>query len=262
MLKPYLNNVSIHFYLPYAYENMKIIDEVMKEQKPKFYSLKHAINVDRISKRLNIDVLNIFCRVYMTHPIRTPHVCEIYEFACENRDRKLQFYCWKNFSNDWNTVFFQNKNALDCDEIVIRRLVSRPIYRNLDEMTIFKIVYEWARRRVNSKTSLRQVIAPFLLNIRFLTIDDGFLKSYVYPKQFLTEQEVNAIQHYKVTSDKSIIPDSISRSHLSRNDEKRMKNVHILQSKLFHSRSKKEYGKQVPVHFGDICSRRLFPHWN
>ncbi|XP_023220135.1 uncharacterized protein LOC111622052 [Centruroides sculpturatus] len=61
---------------------------------------------------------------------------------------------------------------------------------------------------------------PFLSNIRFLTMNDEFLKGYVYPKQLLTEEEVNAIQHYKVTSDKSIIPDSISRSHLSRNHEK------------------------------------------
>ncbi|XP_067140553.1 uncharacterized protein [Centruroides vittatus] len=220
MLKPYSNNVSITLYLPYAYENIKIIGEFMNEQKPKFHSLKHAINVYRMSKRLNIAPLNVYCRSYMNHPFRTPHVCAIYEFACENRDHSLQFYCWKKFSNDWNTVFYQNKNALDCDEIVIRRLVSRPIYKNLDEMTIFKIVCEWARRRVNSNTSLRQVVAPFLLNIRFLTMDDEFLKGYVYPKQFLSEEEVNSIQHYKVTSDKSIIPDSISRRHISRNNEK------------------------------------------
>ncbi|XP_023220078.1 uncharacterized protein LOC111621997 isoform X4 [Centruroides sculpturatus] len=220
MLNPYLDNVSITVYLPYTYKNIKIIDEFMKNQRLEFYSLKHAMDVYRISRKLCMFVLNDCCRTRIAQPTHIPHVCEIYEFACEIHDFRLQFYCWKKFSDDWNTVFYQNKNALDCDEIVIRKLLSRPIYRNLDEMTIFKIVYEWARRRVNSKTTMRQVMDPFLLNIRFLTMDDGFLKSYIYPKQFLTEEEVNAIQHYKATSDKSIIPDSISRSHLSRNDEK------------------------------------------
>ncbi|XP_023220061.1 uncharacterized protein LOC111621997 isoform X1 [Centruroides sculpturatus] len=220
MLEPFSNNVSVTFYLPYTYENLQILDEFIKKKLPKFHNLKRAMNIYQISKRLNIVALNIYCGRYIIHPFRTPHVCEIYVFACQNNDYDLQFYCWKKFSNDWNTVFYQNKNALDCDEIVIRRLVSRPIYKKLVERIIFKIVYEWARRRVNSNTSLRQVMAPFLSNIRFLTMDDEFLKGYVYPKQLLTEEEVNAIQHYKVTSDKSIIPDSISRSHLSRNDEK------------------------------------------
>ncbi|XP_023220028.1 uncharacterized protein LOC111621975 [Centruroides sculpturatus] len=220
MLKPSLKDVSIHLYLPYAFENIKTIDEFMKNQFLEFYSLKHAMDVYRISRKLCMFALNNCCRTRIAQPTHIKHVCEIYDLAYQNDDYKLQFYCWINFNDDWNTVFYQNKNALDCDENVIRRLVSRPIYQNLDEMTIFKIVYEWARRRVNSKTSLREVIAPFLLKIRFLTMDDEFLKSYVYPKQLLTEEEVNAIQHYKVTSDKSIIPDSISRSHLSRNVEK------------------------------------------
>ncbi|XP_023220051.1 uncharacterized protein LOC111621988 [Centruroides sculpturatus] len=220
MLKPYSNNVSIHFYLPYAFENIKTIEEFMKKQFPEFYSLKHAMDVYRISSKLCMFLLNNCCRARIAQPTHIPHVCEIYGFACEIHDYRLQFYCWIKFNDDWNTVFYQNENALDCDEIVIRRLLSRPIYQNLDEMTIFKIVYEWARRRVNSKTTLREVIALFLLNIRFLSLDDEFLKSYVYPKPLLTEEEVNAIQHYKVTSDKSIIPDTISRSHLSRNHEK------------------------------------------
>ncbi|XP_023220041.1 uncharacterized protein LOC111621979 [Centruroides sculpturatus] len=220
MLKPSLKDVSIDLYLPYAFENIKTIEEFMKKQFPEFYSLKHAMDVYRISSKLCMFLLNNCCRNRIAQPTHIPHVCEIYEFACQILDYRLQFYCWTKFNDDWNTVFYQNKNALDCDEIVIRRLVSRPIYQNLDEMTIFKIVYEWARRRVNSKTTLREVIAPFLLNIRFLTMDNAFLNGYVYPKQLLTAEEINAIQHYKVTSDKSLIPDSISRSHLSRNDKK------------------------------------------
>ncbi|XP_023219942.1 uncharacterized protein LOC111621916 isoform X2 [Centruroides sculpturatus] len=192
----------------------------MKEEKPNFYSLKSAMDVYRISKILKILNLIRYCRNYMIRPVFTPNVCEIYEFACQNTDYDLQIYCWRKFSNDWYTVFYGNKNALDCDEIVIRRLVSRPIYHTLVERTIFKIVYEWARRRVNSNTSLRKIMAPFLINIRFLTMDDGFLKGYVYPKQFLTEEEVNAIQHYKATSDNSMIPDSICRTDVSRNNEK------------------------------------------
>ncbi|XP_023220114.1 uncharacterized protein LOC111622035 [Centruroides sculpturatus] len=178
------------------------------------------MNIYRFSERLNIIALNFYCRNYMIQPFRIKHVCEIYEFACEINDYKLQYYCWKQFSDDWNTVFFKNKEALDCGEIVIRRLVSRPIYENLNEMTIFNIVYEWARRRVNSKTSLRQAMTPFLPKIRFLTMDNEFLNGYVYPKQFLTEEEVNAIQHYKATSDNSMIPDSICKTDVSRNNEK------------------------------------------
>ncbi|XP_023220124.1 uncharacterized protein LOC111622043 [Centruroides sculpturatus] len=142
------------------------------------------------------------------------------KFACQNSDYDLQFYCWEKFSDDWNTVFYQNRNALNCDEIVINRLVSRPIYRTLDEITIYKIVYDWAKRKVNSNTFLRQIMDPFLNNIRFFTMVDEFLKSYVYPEQFLTEEEVNAIQHYKATSDKSMIPDSICEKDVSRTNEK------------------------------------------
>ncbi|XP_023212738.1 uncharacterized protein LOC111615570 [Centruroides sculpturatus] len=220
ILKPFSNSVSITFYLSYAFENVKIIDEFMKKQKPYFYSLKSAMDVYRISKILKIINLIRYCRNYMIRPVLTLHVCEIYEFACQNTDYDLQFYCWRKFSNDWYTVFYRNKNALDCDETVIRRLVSRPIYQTLEERTIFKIVYEWARRRVNTRTSLRQIMLPFIINIRFLTMDDEFLKGYVYPKQFLTEEEVNAIQHYKATSDNSMIPDSICKRDISRNNEK------------------------------------------
>ncbi|XP_023220099.1 uncharacterized protein LOC111622022 isoform X2 [Centruroides sculpturatus] len=220
MLKPYSNIVSITLYLPYAYESIKIIDEFMNKQSPKFSSLKHAMDIYRFSERLNILALNVYCRNYMTQPFRIKHVCEIYELACEINDYKLQYYCWKQFSDDGNTVFFKNKEALNCGEIVICRLISRPIYENLNEMTIFNIVYEWARRRVSSKTSLRQAMTPFIPNIRFLTMDNEFLKGYVYTKQFLTEEEVNAIQHYKATSDNSMIPDSICRIDISRNNEK------------------------------------------
>ncbi|XP_067140874.1 uncharacterized protein [Centruroides vittatus] len=220
MLEPFSNDIPITFYLPYAYENVQMIDEFMKRKSPKFHSLRHAIDVYRSSIRLGMRDLSKYCRIYMIQPYQILNVCTIYEFACVNREYDLQFYCWKKFSNYWNEVFFQNKRALDCDEIVIHRLVSRPMYRTLDEMTIYRIVYEWARRRVNSKTSLRQVMAPFLPNIRFLTMDDGFLNCYVYPEQFLREKEVNAIQYYKATSDSSYIPDSIcSRDVLRRNEK-------------------------------------------
>ncbi|XP_023220091.1 uncharacterized protein LOC111622022 isoform X1 [Centruroides sculpturatus] len=220
MLKPYSNIVSITLYLPYAYESIKIIDEFMKKQFPKFYSLKHAMDVYRISRTLCMRLLINYCRTHLAQPIHIPHICAIYELACESTDYTLQYFCWTMFNDHWDKVFFQSKIALDCGEIVIRRLVSRPMYRNLDVVTIFKIVYEWARRRVNSNTSLRQVMIPFLPNIRFLTMDDEFLKGYIYPKQFLTEEEVNAIQHYKATSDNSMIPDSICRTDVSRNNEK------------------------------------------
>ncbi|XP_067124814.1 uncharacterized protein [Centruroides vittatus] len=190
-------NITLH--LPIPYNIMSQIIEFIERAATEFVSLENAMNVYLINLTYEFKGLKEHCIHHIGREITCKNVCFIYDFACKYGECLIQLMCWQKFDNDWKEIFLCNNEYLRCKESTILRLVSRPIYKTLEEENLFWIVYEWAINRVTARKSLRSIILPYLPKIRFLTMDPVYLKEQLFPRiidSVLTREEVQAITHY------------------------------------------------------------------
>ncbi|XP_067127595.1 uncharacterized protein [Centruroides vittatus] len=173
--------------------------------------MQNATDIFCVCKQLGLRNLNHACRDFMTDQSRVKNVCYVYDFACQQKDGKLEYLCWNILSSKWQEIFSSDE-WLNCEVTTIDRLVRRPVNTQIDEIDIFTVVLKWAKKRVNNEKSLRRVMEPFLPYIRFLTMPEWFLESQVFVEPILTNVERDAIRCYLQNKDFDetwFIPDSI-----------------------------------------------------
>ncbi|XP_067121285.1 uncharacterized protein [Centruroides vittatus] len=211
MLHPYSNTTSVSLYLPYSSDILQQIKEYLEEGREIIKSMQNATDIFCVSKRLGLRNLNQACRDFMTDQSRVKNVCYVYDFAWQQKDKKLEYLCWNILSSKWQEIFSSDE-WLNCEVTTIDRLVRRPVNTQINEIDIFTVVLKWAKKRVNNEKSLRRVMEPFLPYIRFLTMPEWFLESQVFVEPILTNVERNAIRCYLQNKDFDetwFIPDSI-----------------------------------------------------
>ncbi|XP_023217232.1 uncharacterized protein LOC111619694 [Centruroides sculpturatus] len=190
-------NITLHLSIPYNI--MSQIIEFIEHATTEFVSLENAMDVYCINLTYEFKDLKEYCLQHIAREITCENVCFIHDFACEYGECLIQLMCWQRFDNDWKEIFFCNDEYLRCKESTILRLISRPIYKTLEEENIFWIVHKWAINKVTVRRSLRSIFLPYLPKIRFLTMDPVYLEEQLFPKvidSVLTREEVQAIRHY------------------------------------------------------------------
>ncbi|XP_067142495.1 uncharacterized protein [Centruroides vittatus] len=211
MLRFYSKTTSVFLYLPYSSDILQQIKEYLEEGRETIRSMQNATDIFCISKRLGLRNFNKACRDFMTDPSRVKNVCYVHDLACQQNDKRLQYLCWNILSSKWQDIFSSDE-WMNCEATTIDRLVRRPVNIHIDETDIFTVVLKWAKKKINSEKSLRQVIKPFLPYIRFLTMPEWFLESHVFVEPILTDVERDAIRCYLQNKDFEetwFIPDSI-----------------------------------------------------
>ncbi|XP_023217876.1 uncharacterized protein LOC111620208 [Centruroides sculpturatus] len=150
------------------------------------------------------------CRNYLIRKMCISNVCRIHDFACDQNDTLIQYYCWKVFESA-STIIFNGNDFLHCRKTTIDRYVSRPIYPDsLTEIRLFKAIYNWALVNIvydeRSNFCLppeeilaercRHVLEPFINKIRFLSMSKIELESVVFPLNILKHDEIYDICFY------------------------------------------------------------------
>ncbi|XP_023231323.1 uncharacterized protein LOC111631333 [Centruroides sculpturatus] len=140
------------------------------------------------------------------------NVCSIHDFACEQNDYDLQFICWEFFDEHWKGIF-QTEDFLYCKEPTITRLVSRPIYQTLDELSLFFAVDDWINAKISTEKHLvkdvntirqrrKELMRPFLPKLRLLAIEkDDMQIMFNMLALLLTEHEMQAIRDFFCSQD-------------------------------------------------------------
>ncbi|XP_023210534.1 uncharacterized protein LOC111613411 [Centruroides sculpturatus] len=154
MIKSYSNVGDITFYLPYTFESLQAISELLESKVSMFPSLKTAMDILRSNKTLRIIGVNKFFHIRITDMLRTENVCFVHDFASEIDEFRLLYTCWRMFDAKYDQIFYTDV-YLNCKEATIDTLVSRPINKPLDEKSIFDITYKWPMNKLSEKKSLR-----------------------------------------------------------------------------------------------------------
>ncbi|XP_023217881.1 uncharacterized protein LOC111620214 [Centruroides sculpturatus] len=172
-----------------------------------------------LSKEFEIPELFKQCRNFLVTLMTYTNVSQIHDFACEQSDTILQYYCWKMFDFHWETIL-NGEDFLHCKDQTIERFVSRPIYpENLTEFVLFSAIYNWAKLRVRDKEesnenlddftigeTCRAILNPYLSRIRFLVMDYDNLEYIFQQLHVLKPNEFNAIRDYPINEDLSNFP--------------------------------------------------------
>ncbi|XP_023217879.1 uncharacterized protein LOC111620212 [Centruroides sculpturatus] len=214
---PHLQNCTIRLKLSYL-TTARIV-EFMTNGDPFLTSIDNAMEVYVVSKEFEIPELFKQCRNFLVTLMTDTNVCRIHDFACEQSDTILQYYCWKMFDSHWETIL-NGEDFLHCKDQTIERFVSRPIYpENLTEFVLFSAIYNWAKLRVRDKEesnenlddftigeTCRAILNPYLSRIRFLVMDYDNLEYIFQQLHVLKPNEFNAIRDYPINEDLSNFP--------------------------------------------------------
>ncbi|XP_023240209.1 uncharacterized protein LOC111638691 isoform X2 [Centruroides sculpturatus] len=161
------------------------------------------------------------------------NVCSVHDFACEQNDYDLQFICWEFFDEHWKGIF-KMEDFLYCKEPTITRLVSRPTYETLDELSLFHAVDDWINTKITTeehlvtdKNTIRQrrkeLMRPFLPKLRLLAIaKDDMQNMFDMLALLLTEHEMQAIRDFFSSqdypnADLSDFPETLCNNTIQRN---------------------------------------------
>ncbi|XP_023212292.1 uncharacterized protein LOC111615125 [Centruroides sculpturatus] len=170
-------------------------------------SLRNAMDIYGISKRYRIEKLFVECQSFIIYDLNLSNVCRIHDFACEQMDRWLQYHCWEFFDEEWKEIFLAD-DFLQCKRTTIDRLLSRPVYESLTEVSLFLAVYNWVKVRLqrraevsgelppNDATQMERCrinMEPFIPKIRFLAMSEKELRNVVFPLNCLSEVEKQSI---------------------------------------------------------------------
>ncbi|XP_023219607.1 uncharacterized protein LOC111621632 [Centruroides sculpturatus] len=162
-----------------------------------------AIQTFSASKNFEMNKLKKVTLTYLKKSIIDGHVCHIYDWACIQQEKHLEYLCWKEFDISWKKIF-ESEDFFNCQEATIRRLLICPIYSTLSELDLLHGIYRRAMWKVMNGQRLppaSEVIRPLLPAIRLLTIDLSDLEKHVFNLGILTPQEINWIRSYFINKD-------------------------------------------------------------
>ncbi|XP_023226422.1 uncharacterized protein LOC111627099 [Centruroides sculpturatus] len=201
----------------YLSVSVEIISQVMtfiEVGRTEFSSLENGKQVYNFSKIHKMTPLRKLAAKYILSVTNKENIFNVYDFACKVADNNIKYKCWKWFDDECMEVF-EKSNCFNCSENTISTLVSRPIYKWMDEADVFHIVYHWAEANVTKSANLRTVIEPYLSKIRFLTISPERFNRSVLPLakgQLLTDEEIEGIKESLPTTSVSNLPATICRN--------------------------------------------------
>ncbi|XP_023240045.1 uncharacterized protein LOC111638549 isoform X2 [Centruroides sculpturatus] len=197
-------NGSHNILLPESCSETTQILSCLKNEDCQFASADNAMQMYRISKDYDITALKDTSRDAIIKLIRFSNLCSIYDFSYDEDDKLIQYYCWREFDSSWKLVF-RHLDFLRCDEKIIERIVSRPVYDTLDEINLIRGIYYWASEKIQALgvvfqeddfyVQMRTILEPFLPSIRVLALSKDDLNTGIYDKfeNILTELEIRTI---------------------------------------------------------------------
>ncbi|XP_067127115.1 uncharacterized protein [Centruroides vittatus] len=206
MLEDY--RVSGIFPMPYPFRQISQVISFIRGQSLRLESLRNAMDIYGICKRYRIEKLFIECQSFIIYELNLSNVCRIHDFACEQVDRILQYCCWEFFDEKWEEIFLGD-DFLQCKRTTIDRLLSRPVYKSLTEVSLFLAIYNWVKVRLHRQAELsgefplndatqkercRINMEPFIPRIRFLAMSAEELRNVVIPLNCLSEVEEQCIR--------------------------------------------------------------------
>ncbi|XP_023233694.1 uncharacterized protein LOC111633370 [Centruroides sculpturatus] len=194
-------------------------------------SIENCLNIYRLGSVFKIEKIKDICRNYIIHHVNIENICYIHDFACEHEDYSIQYHCWIQFDRHCQEIL-DSEGFLSCKDTTISRFVSRPIYMSLKEENLFKAVLKWATKRALNEPSqstsitglrmakseeIRAHLAPFLPEIRLLSLDRETLEKDIFTENILTADEMNSLRCFsKNTHPSTSVPPTICNNDKSR----------------------------------------------
>ncbi|XP_067122674.1 uncharacterized protein [Centruroides vittatus] len=215
-------NGSHSILLPESCAETTQILSSLKNEDCQFASANNAMQMYRISEDYDITALKDTSRDAIIKLIRFSNLCSIYDFACDKEDKLIQYYCCREFDTSWKLVF-RHLDFLRCDEKIIERIVSRPVYETLDEINLIRGIYYWASEKINALgvvfedkdffIQMRTVLEPFLPSVRVLALSEEDLNTDIYGKfeNILTDLEIQTIRDYMESDKKDKAPECVCK---------------------------------------------------
>ncbi|XP_023221951.1 uncharacterized protein LOC111623558 isoform X2 [Centruroides sculpturatus] len=178
----------------------------------------------RISIEYQIENLRKQCRQCLINAISGENVCRIHDFACQQDDKLIQYYCWRTFDAHWKEVF-NGDDFLRCQRTTIDRLLSRPVYLSLTEGNLFSAVYKWVTEEVKRGSASRDAfnercrtaMEPFVSKIRFLSMSLNEFSRHVVPTNYLNDEEKESIRSGLTSNELTNYPERFSKLRDRRN---------------------------------------------
>ncbi|XP_023215877.1 uncharacterized protein LOC111618548 isoform X2 [Centruroides sculpturatus] len=196
------------------YQRLLQMKRYLENGDPELSSLQDAYELYKMSKKFRMNSILMSSRIFLNDRINSNDVCEIYEFACEQEDRRLQYRCWIWFDDYCNAVL-TSKGFLRCKTITIDTFVSRPKYKYLKEVELFYNIVLWAEKRFEYEENssdinyrnmkIRCYLLPFLNRIRFLSMTSTEL-NFVFMQNILLPDEKESISKSRDVPDLHIHP--------------------------------------------------------
>ncbi|XP_023227197.1 uncharacterized protein LOC111627788 isoform X2 [Centruroides sculpturatus] len=202
---------------------MNQVIEYLTDGEYEFRSVKDATDIYEISEKIGIVNLVDRCRDFLIEEMKVGNVCFIHDFACKHEDLFVQFHCWKLFTSSTDEVL-ESEDFLNCEESTVSRFLSRPIYRNKNEVSLFLNIYNWTTRRISrsnlqeASTSIenrelyRRTMQPFFHLIRFATMSRFNLENEVFNKNLLSDEEVEGLRIFDDSIATTPLPSTICQN--------------------------------------------------
>ncbi|XP_067125057.1 uncharacterized protein [Centruroides vittatus] len=209
----------------------------MKDEIPEISSIEEGFELYIFGKEYGMTNLQQLCTEFMEEMISLypSTVCPVHDFACEQNDYNMQFSCWVVFDEHWEEIF-QTDDFLSCKEATIARLISRPVYETLDELSLFDAVDDWINAKILTEEHLvtdknaiqqrrKELIRPFLPKLRLLAIEKVDMEDmFDMLALLLTEHEMRAIRDFFSSKDYpnadiSDFPETLCTEKKERRDE-------------------------------------------
>ncbi|XP_023227194.1 uncharacterized protein LOC111627786 [Centruroides sculpturatus] len=202
---------------------MNQVIEYLTDGEYEFRSVKDATDIYEISEKIGIVNLVDRCRDFLIEEMKVGNVCFIHDFACKHEDLFVQFHCWKLFTSSTDEVL-ESEDFLNCEESTVSRFLSRPIYRNTNEVSLFLNIYNWTTRRISrsnlqeASTSIenrelyRRTMQPFFHLIRFATMSRFNLENEVFNKNLLSDEEVEGLRIFDDSVATAPLPSTICQN--------------------------------------------------
>ncbi|XP_023211924.1 uncharacterized protein LOC111614794 [Centruroides sculpturatus] len=217
-INSYPQTKSFKVFFPYSTEFMQRVIQFKKSEHTYIRTIQEAMDLYRFGKHYGAADFVSICHTNILSNINFINVFVIYEFAWKMNDFDIMYECWKWFDHKGSQIFGRPE-YLQCSEITINTLLSRPIYEKLNESILFNIVCIWAKIKVIPQTNLRRVIEPFLSKIRFLSMGKKCFERDIFNvANVLTDEEIEAIRNYfsSELKDKSKIPANLCTDEYQR----------------------------------------------
>ncbi|XP_023229335.1 uncharacterized protein LOC111629679 [Centruroides sculpturatus] len=204
----YFENSKVLF-MPYPIQIIRLFVTYVRTDDPGLTSITHAFHLYHLSLRYELENLRKKCRSFIIRQIYLNNVCAIHDFARKIGDLLITYYCWQAFDEHGERLFTTD-DFMCCKIATIDRLLSRPIYESVRELRLLQAVYQWSIEEVKRKlgadnfhamneeskrNAIRNVMEPFIENVRFLAMDEDELQSCVFTMNLLSEEEKSHIWH-------------------------------------------------------------------